>query len=159
MLALLFSSCENSDKTKETKVVEQDETAYLSIGKEIMADDALDADRMAVHFASMNVGDTVPGKMKAKVNEVCQAKGCWMKLDLENGEEVMVRFKDYGFFMPKDIAGKEVIINGKAFVDEMSVDDQIHYAEDGGATEEELAKIKEPKKTYSFEADGVLLKQ
>ena len=36
-----------------------------------------------------------------------------MKLDLENGEEAMVKFKDYGFFMPKDIAGEEVIVNGK----------------------------------------------
>jgi hypothetical protein len=60
--------------------------------------------------------------------------------------------------MPKDIAGKEVIVNGIAFVEAMSVEDQQHYAEDGGATPEELAKITEPKRTYGFEADGVLLK-
>lgn len=152
-------ACNNSDKKETTTTENTEDIAYVSIGKEIIADDALDAKRMAVHFESMSVGDTVPGKMRAKVNEVCQAKGCWMKLDLENGEEVMVRFKDYGFFMPLDIAGKEVVINGMAFVDEMSVEDQKHYAEDGGASEEELAKITEPKKTYSFEADGVLLKQ
>ncbi|MBT8271127.1 MAG: DUF4920 domain-containing protein, partial [Bacteroidia bacterium] len=84
--------------------------------------------------------------------------GCWMKLNLGEGEQVMVRFKDYGFFMPKDIAGKEVIINGFAFVDEMSVSDQKHYAEDAGESEDAIAAITEPKKTYSFEADGVLLK-
>jgi hypothetical protein len=107
----------------------------------------------------MNVGDSINSKMVAKVNEVCQAKGCWMTLNLGDGDEVMVKFKDYGFFVPKDIAGKEVIINGKAFVNEVSVDEQRHYAEDAGKSKEEIALITEPKKTYSFEADGVLLVQ
>jgi hypothetical protein len=97
--------------------------------------------------------------MTAEVIEVCQAKGCWMTLKLENGEEAMVKFKDYGFFMPKDIAGKEVILNGKAFVNEVPVEEQRHYAEDAGKSKEEVAAITEPKKTYSFEADGVLIKE
>jgi hypothetical protein len=82
-----------------------------------------------------------------------------MKVDLENGEQVMVKFKDYGFFMPKDIAGKEVVLNGKAYVNEVPVDEQRHYAEDAGQSAEEIAKITEPKKTFSFVADGVLLKE
>ncbi len=132
---------------------------YASFGKKIMASDAISAKRMAVDYSNMKVGDTIDAKMIAKVEEVCQAKGCWMKLDLPNGEQVMVKFKDYGFFMPKDISGKEVIINGKAYVNEVPVEEQRHYAEDGGATAEEIAKITEPKKTLSFEADGVLLKE
>ncbi|MBT8259657.1 MAG: DUF4920 domain-containing protein [Bacteroidia bacterium] len=158
LIAALVFSCESNKKQEEGIKVSKDDIAYTSIGKEIIADDALAADRMAVHYNKMEVGDTIPAKMVAKVEEVCQTKGCWMKLDLENGEEVMVRFKDYGFFMPKDIAGKEVIINGIAFVNEMSVDEQRHYAEDAGDSEEAIAAITEPKKTYSFEADGVLLK-
>jgi len=59
--------------------------------------------------------------------------------------------------MPKNIAGKEVIMNGKAFVEEVSVNEQRHYLEDAGATAEEIAAITEPKKTLSFLADGVLL--
>jgi len=70
-----------------------------------------------------------------------------------------VKFKDYAFFMPKNIAGKEVIVNGKAFVNEVPVEEQRHYAEDAGQTAEEVAKITEPKKTFSFEADGVLLRE
>ena len=107
----------------------------------------------------MRIGDSINSKMNGKVNEVCQSKGCWMKVDLEDGQQVMVKFKDYGFFVPKDIAGKEVIINGKAFVNEVPVDEQRHYAEDAGKSEEEIAAITEPKRTFSFEADGVLLKQ
>jgi len=40
----------------------------------------------------------------------------------------MVRFKDYGFFMPLDASGKEVIVAGKAFVTEVSVADLKHYS-------------------------------
>jgi len=162
LVVLVLVSCkENVDKAEDLAQLEtqaQDVT-YASFGKKIGASDALPAKRMAVHYANMKAGDTINAKMIAKVSEVCQAKGCWMKLDLPDGEQVMVKFKDYGFFMPKDISGKEVIINGKAYVTEVPVDEQRHYAEDGGATPEEIAKITEPKKTLSFEADGVLLKE
>lgn len=153
IIGLIFISCKDDSDSKKGLA------SYDSFGKEIIADDALPADRMAEHYKTMKVGDSINSKMIAKVDEVCQSKGCWMKLNLEDGNQVMVKFKDYGFFMPKDIAGKEVIINGKAFVNEVSVDEQRHYAEDAGKSEEEIAAITEVKKTYSFEADGVLLKQ
>lgn len=156
---LMLNSCKKSkqETTNDTKEIAKVE--YASFGKEIIADDAIAAQSMAEHYKTMNLGDSINTKMIAKVNEVCQAKGCWMTLNLEDGNEVMVKFKDYGFFMPKDIAGKEVIVNGKAFVEEVSVDEQKHYAEDASQSEEEIAKITKPKKTYSFEADGVLLVQ
>lgn len=137
---------------------ESDKVSYMSFGKEIIAGDAINVSTMVTHYKSMQVGDSINSKMSAKVISVCQSNGCWMTLNLEDGNEVMVKFKDYGFFMPKDIAGKEVIINGKAFVNEVSVDELHHYAEDAGKTEEEIGNITAPKKTFSFEADGVLLK-
>ena len=153
---LLISSCK--DKVS-AQAKESDNIIYKSFGIDIIADDAIKASSMAAHYKSMQVGDSINSKMSAKVISVCQAKGCWMTLNLEDGNEVMVKFKDYGFFMPKDIAGKEVIINGKAFVNEVPVDELRHYAEDAGKTAEEIASITAPKKTFSFEADGVLLKQ
>lgn len=132
---------------------------YKSFGKEIIPDGAVKATFMAEQYKTMQVGDSISSKMTAKVIDVCQAKGCWMTLNLADGNNVMVKFKDYGFFMPKDVAGKEVIVSGKAFVDEVSVNEQRHYAEDAGKTEEEIASITKPKRTFSFEADGVLLKQ
>lgn len=97
------------------------------------------------------------GKVKGKVTEVCQEKGCWMKLEKGNGETVMVKFKDYGFFMPKDIVGKEVVLEGEAIVKEVSVKQQQHYAKDAGKTEEEIKKIKKAKKELQFIAKGVLV--
>jgi len=153
---LFISSCKDKVGAQAKAV---DDIVYKSFGKDIIANDAIKATSMAAHYESMQIGDSINSKMSAKVISVCQAKGCWMTLNLENGNEVMLKFKDYGFFMPKDIAGKEVIINGKAFVNEVSVDELRHYAEDAGKTDEEIESITEPKKTFSFEADGVLLKQ
>lgn len=159
LIALSFFACKDKEAPKEQVEAVKTEVGYTSVGREIVANDALIASNMVSKYETMQVGDTIQSKMIAKVDEVCQAKGCWMKLDLEDGKQVMVKFKDYGFFMPKDIAGKEVIINGKAFVNEMPVDEQQHYAEDAGKSAEEIAAITTPKKTYSFEADGVLIKQ
>ena len=101
--------------------------------------------------------DTIQTQLKGKIKEVCQAKGCWMKVALDNNEEVFVRFKDYGFFVPTDSSDKDVIINGVIFTTEMSIEDQKHYAKDSGASPDEIAKIVAPKKQLRFEADGVLI--
>lgn len=132
--------------------------AYISYGAEISSDSTVATAEMGEKYRALKASDTVRVKFAATVAEVCQAKGCWMKLKLDNGQQTMVRFKDYGFFMPLGIAGKEVIVSGKAFVEEMSIEDQRHYAKDAGKTAEEIAEITSPKKTYGFEADGVLVK-
>lgn len=155
----MLNSCKNRNEEQPKIVSKTEDIAYTSFGKEIIANDAIAASSMASHYKTMNPGDSINSKMIAKVNSVCQAKGCWMTLNLEDGNEVMVKFKDYDFFVPKDIAGKEVIVNGKAYIKEVPIDEQRHYAEDAGKSAEEIAAITEPKRTYSFEADGVLLKQ
>jgi hypothetical protein len=111
---------------------------------------------------------TVPEKLAGKesvelqtvgtVKEVCQAKGCWMKVDIGNGQEMMVKFKDYAFFVPKDLAGKQVVLNGKAFYKTIPVAQLQHYAEDAGKSKEEIAKITQPQSALQFEADGVVVK-
>lgn len=159
-LATVFVACKKDVKSAEAEVEKvQDSVSYASFGKEIVADDALIAESMAKHYKTMAVGDSIDSKMTAKVKEVCQMKGCWMTLEMPDSTEVMVRFKDYAFFVPMNISGQEVVVNGKAFVKETSVEELRHYAEDGGKSEEEIAAITEPKRTFSFLADGVLVKE
>jgi hypothetical protein len=95
--------------------------------------------------------------MVATVEEVCQKKGCWMTVHSGNagGEEIMVRFKDYGFFVPKDLGGKKVLVEGKAFKSVIPGEDLRHYAEDAGKSEEEIMAITEPENSFQFEATGV----
>ena len=97
------------------------------------------------------------GRVKGKVVSVCQEKGCWMKIERENGEPMMVKFKDYGFFMPKNIEGKEVVVDGEATVKETSVKQLRHYAQDAGKSKEEIEKITAPKREVIFVAKGVLV--
>jgi len=107
----------------------------------------------------MNTQDSMAVSVKGKVESVCQKKGCWMNIVSENGDEMFVKFKDYGFFMPLDLAGKEVIMNGYAFKDETSVEDLRHYAEDEGLSEEEISQIVAPKEELKFMASGVYIPQ
>ena len=114
-----------------------------------------DMNKDAQLFKNLSVQDTVQVQLQGTIVEVCQAKGCWMNVNLQDDAQVFVRFKDYGFFVPTNSSGKSVVMNGIAFIEEMSVDEQRHYAEDKGATKDEIAKITTPKRTLRFEADGV----
>src|SRR5690554_2810858 len=165
MLAIagVLFACKNQETTEvadkevtDVAVTDEIALAYKSYGEEITKDGAIDAEDLMEKYNALEVGDTIDLKVVTKVNEVCQNKGCWMKVAMAD-DEAMVKFKDYGFFMPKDIAGKEIIAEGKAYIAELSVEAQRHYAEDGGATPEEIATIIEPKMTYSFLAHGVLI--
>ena len=106
----------------------------------------------------INFGDTLQLTLKGNIKDVCSKKGCWMTLSMPNETDMMVRFKDYGFFVPLDASG-EVIVNGKAFFSETSIEDLRHYAEDAGASAEDIAAIVSSKVSYNFEADGVLISQ
>lgn len=97
-------------------------------------------------------------KVQGKVVAVCQTKGCWMTLDKGDGSTMRVSFTDYGYFVPKDIAGSIVVIQGRAKVITTSVDELRHYAQDAGKSKEEIAKITEPETDLVFEADGVIIK-
>lgn len=159
VMSLFFlASCKNDKAKNAEKAVETAEIEYLSFGDKITDVDVLTKEQMAEKYKDLKEGDTINVKFASKINEVCKSKGCWMNLDLGNEEESFVKFKDYGFFMPLNADGREVIVNGKAFVKTTSVDELRHFAEDAGKSEEEIAKITNPKYTLSFEADGVLMK-
>lgn len=49
----------------------------------------------------MKMGDSILAKLIVKAYEICQVKGSWMKMDIGNNELMMVKFKDYGFSIPK----------------------------------------------------------
>lgn len=144
----LLASCSSSERDTSAG-----STDYQSFGQEITAEKA----GQVAGLASMTE-DSVYTKVTGKVVEVCQAKGCWMKLDLGNNETMTVTFKDYGFFVPKESEGKEVVIEGVAVRKVTPVDELRHYAEDAGKTPEEVAQITEPRQELAFEAVGVLMK-
>jgi len=101
------------------------------------------------------VNDQFEGQVKAKVTEVCKAEGCWIKVQRADGTTMMVRAKNHAFLMPENIVGKTVLIEGNATVKETTEEMRKHYAEDGGKSKEEIAKIKGSEKDVQFAAKGV----
>lgn len=126
----------------------------VTYGKTVTADKAVSTQALAASFK----GDSVyNGKITGEVVQVCTKKGCFMKIAQANGEPIMVTFKDYGYFMPQNIVGKTVVLEGTAKVTITSVEQLQHYAEDAGKSETEIAAIKTPKKDVTIVADGVLV--
>ncbi|GIV31506.1 MAG: hypothetical protein KatS3mg029_0860 [Saprospiraceae bacterium] len=124
-------------------------------GKTITADGAVSLAEMKAKLGNY---DSLRVKVRGKVSAVCQMKGCWMTLT-DDGfpEEMMVRFEDYAFFVPKTIAGREVIAEGVVYKTITPVEELRHYAEDAGKSKEEIEAITEPKEELRFLASGVLL--
>lgn len=107
----------------------------------------------------VNISGVVSTKIQGEIIETCAKKGCWMKVKADD-DTLMVRFKDYAFFVPKaGVDGKSVIMNGEAFYDTLSVDLLRHYAEDAGDSEEDILLITEPQFVLSFTADGVIIQE
>ena len=121
VLILLVIACKEEKKTE-----------FVAFGKELSADKFLSKEEMTFKFENLKSGDTIDVKFASKINSVCKAKGCWMKLDLENDKESMVKFKDYEFFVPLSSDNREVIVNGKAYVTEVSIEELRHFAKDAG---------------------------
>lgn len=124
-------------------------------GKKITEDGAVPAPELV---AKMGDKTEYATKVQGTVESVCKMKGCWMKVKTTDGQTMRVTFKDYGFFVPKDIVGKQVVFEGTAQQTTTSVAELKHYAEDAGKSKAEIAKITEPEKALTFVADGVIVK-
>ena len=162
LVVLSFFSCKEEKKNENPELVQLEEVQqeYRSFGQEISAENSLTAREMQLRYEAMKAGDTIPVKFTTIVNSVCKMKGCWMTLDLPGSEEnPMVKFKDYNFFVPRDIEGKEVVVEGIAFIEKTSVEDQKHFAKDAGRNKKEIESITQEKRSPGFLAHGVLIKQ
>lgn len=159
LLFVLLSACGSTPAAEET--VEAATTPVKDVastfGDEFKAEKVLPANELLTTYEHDQLIDTLQTTLQGTVNSVCQAMGCWMTIAAGDGEEMMVKFKDYGFFMPKDISGREVVMHGMAYYQITPVDELRHYAEDAGKSPEEIAAINEPKKELRFLADGVQL--
>ncbi|MEH3113289.1 DUF4920 domain-containing protein [Pedobacter terrae] len=123
-------------------------------GEEVKPGNVKPAAKMEAAMGDKKVADM---KIEGKVVDVCKKKGCWITLEMPNGDPMRVTFKDYAFFMPMDIVGKKVVLDGLAKKQTISVETLRHYAEDAKKSPEEVAKITDPKKELAFEAKGVVI--
>lgn len=157
ILAITLAGCKTEDKSKESTENGSENLAQntQTFGASFDARAVKTKEEMTEVYGSLEAMDTVRVTFKAPIAEVCQSKGCWMELDLDSEKTAMVRFKDYGFFVPMESAGKTAIVTGKAFIKEVSVEEQRQLAEDAGKPKSEIDRITEPKRSLAFEASGV----
>ncbi len=152
---LLVVSCNKKEevKTKESPF------AYAKFGDSISPANAISKEALLAKYLALKTADTLEIKVISTILDVCQKKGCWMNLNLGSGKSALVRFKDYGFFVPKNAAKSEVIVHGKAFVEVTPISDLKEYAKDAGKSQAAIDSIIAPETNYSIVADGVLIKK
>jgi hypothetical protein len=93
-----------------------------------------------------------PVLLRGRISEVCQKKGCWVVLR-DGGEQLRVRFHDYGFFLPTDASGSEAYVEGTVEVVELSEKMARHYeAESKGG---DPSAVTGPRREVGFTATGV----
>ena len=97
--------------------------------------------------------DTEQVTMVTNVAEVCAKKGCFF-IAQDGDYTARITFKEYGFFIPTDSKGKEVILVGEFSVQTLSEERAKHYAEDAG---KDASEIKGEQKEYSIVATSVVV--
>jgi|TARA_R110000782_G_scaffold259894_1_gene350871 hypothetical protein len=154
---VVLVACQENNKEQEKEVVSEEiEVTITKHGKDITEEGAITAAEFLAQFEGK---DSLYTKLIAPINEVCAKKGCWMTINLGEDKDMRVTFKDYDFFVPKDAAGRFAIVQGFAKIDTTSVATLKHYLEDAEASQEEIDAVTEPEINYSFEAEGVIIKE
>lgn len=123
-------------------------------GEKITADGA---ENIADVAAKLEKTESVDGKIRAKIVEVCPKKGCWLKLQVNDSTKAMVKMKDYAFFLPVAAKGKTVVLDGEVKMKTTSVAELKHYAEDAKKSKEEIAAITKPEKEIRVTAKGIVV--
>jgi hypothetical protein len=92
--------------------------------------------------------------IQGRISDVCQRKGCWTVV--RDGDlSVRVRFKDYGFFVPKDCAGERALIQGVVSLETLSEEVARHYQSESRDGDPDA--IRGPQRELGFTASGVRL--
>ena len=150
---LLIQACSQQPSTNATAEANDSISGWygeqFEVGKVMTA-----AELAALPHDQLGQEVTVEGT----ILECCRKKGCWMTVDLGEGKEMRVSFKDYGFFVPLNADGRAITMKGFAYLDTIDVDMIRHFAEDAGKSKEEIEAITEPEYELSFEATGVHIK-
>lgn len=129
-------------------------TPGATFGAGTTAEGAVEVSTLPTFLSDKESGNI---KVIAKVTDVCPKKGCWMSLEMPDKSTVFVKMKDYGFFVPLEMIGKTVVIDGEAKKITTSVDELKHYAEDAKKSKEEIDAITEPKDEIRLTANGILV--
>lgn len=125
-------------------------TPGLVVGAAFEAGEPVAVDALVAAPETWSGKDVV---VEGTVKEVCQKKGCWHTIATANPDvDLMVKDQEYKIFLPKDSAGKKVLVHGNFAVTEMPEDEARHYAEDAGR---DPSTIVGAQKRFTLDVSGV----
>jgi Rieske Fe-S protein len=160
ILTMITTACNTdfSNKEHDHQGSHQVSTEPLAstgnFGEVITKENALQAD---VALEQIIADTTFDLKLTGTISEVCQHSGCWLTIELDNGEELMVNMLDHAYEVPKDAAGKKVWAQGVAVRELIPVEMLKHYAADAGKSQEEIDAISSPEWKFTMDAAGVII--
>lgn len=145
-------------------------TAYSQDTNEVirLSEPILETEKFEIFGAELEYESLVPSKLSTliqgdevneqvtlitTVSEVCNKKGCFF-IAQDGDFTARVSFKDYGFFIPTDSKGKEVILVGDLSIETLSEEKAKHYAEDMGKDSDH---IEGEQKEYSIVATSIIV--
>ncbi len=156
LLILVAAACGQAPKPTDSAEAEKAVPSTGNFGNEVVTAGAIPANEIAGVF---NDSDTTGITISGNITASCKHSGCWMNVDMGNGETIHVTFLDESFTIPLDAAGKNFIAQGVAIRELIPVETLQNYAREDGKTEEEVAAITEPVYAYDFIASGVLIEE
>ena len=154
-ITISLFSCQNGNVESQNDLETQvSATEYISFGDSTFTtDNSMSAADLVTAFET-GESDTVFATVAGPITKVCTTKGCWMSTAIDSNSSLFVDY-DYEFLLPTNSKDQEMVMTGYAYWDSTTVAELKHYAEDRGASEEEIASITAAKGEVKFKAKGV----
>ena len=142
LIVLVISGCDTSPKSDKGDAT-QIQNAKLPV---------VQAVELA---AAMETDDELELQLTGTIVEVCHGSGCWLEMDMGNGQRVLVTFPKDVYVVDTTAIGKPAIIDGLVTKEIISVKRLQLQAADEGASDEEINAITQPVAEFSLEAKHV----
>ncbi|MBW6460941.1 MAG: DUF4920 domain-containing protein [Bacteroidales bacterium] len=156
LLLGILAACTGAPRTAEQAEVQEPLPSTGAFGMEVNIDEAIDASAVADYFAD---SDTLALTVSGGIAASCKYSGCWMDIDMGNGETIHVTFLDDDFSIPLDASGKYAIAKGTVIRRMIPVETLQNFARDEGQREEDIALITEPAWAYKMIATVVIIEE
>jgi hypothetical protein len=151
MLIALISIAALCVESEEQTSKEKKEPAPSSYGKVITVKEATPLKSIVADIKKYN-NQTL--RVEGTIADVCQRKGCWLVV-ADGQANLRVTFEGYSFFVPKDSAGRKVVLQGVVKEEEISEGAARHYAEEQKTGNVKPEDIKGPQRVITMVASGV----
>ena len=128
VLTLVFSALTHAGSIRLSQPVQTDQ-ASETFGEPIESLPRIISLATILEDPTSYIGETLA--LRVEVNKLFQMKGCFF-IAQQAGKTIRVSFKDYGFFVPTDIGGRQVTLLGELIEVDVSAAQAKHFSKDLG---------------------------